>query len=237
MEHEAAGRRSRGTPKRWTPALLLLALCAGCPGEAPPPAAPDAAGLAALDSSLASFVALDLAVEERRMLVWRDDQRFRVARRHEGWEALDGAPHARVVTAHVDLPTSVVEWLRPAGDRVLCAARSTTRQVRRLVPAQPILVAPLEEGRTWSWSGLANGAPAEADFRILKVSERDGPDGERWRVLEVEQTTRAGGLSATRVQTWIAGRGLVDERGVMPTGDAPDGKPYDTKTPRLDEWP
>ena len=218
--------------------LLLLVLCAGCPTGGPRSAAPDEAGLAALDSSLASFAALERTGEERRLLTWNEDPFFRVVRRHEGWERLDGAPHARIVTAHVDLPSSAVEWLRPAGDRVLCAARAVSKGVvRRLVPAQPILVAPLEEGRTWSWSGLVDDTPAEADFRVLKVDERTGPAGERWRAVEVEQTTRTCGLTSTRIQTWIAGRGLVDERGTMPTSDAPGGKVYNTKTPHPAEWP
>jgi hypothetical protein len=220
---------------RWV-ALVSLALCVGCPGGSRS-TAPDAAGLAALDSSLASFAALDRVGEERRVLVWEEALTLRVVRRHEGWELFDGAPHARIVTAHTTIPSFAVEWLRPAGDRVLCAARATREEVRRLVPAQPILVAPLEVGRTWSWSGLVGDAPASAEFRILRVGDEDGPDGERWRVVAVEQTSTTGGLTTTRVQTWVAGRGLVDERGAMTTSDAPGGRSYETRTPRPEEWP
>jgi hypothetical protein len=218
--------------------LLLLLLCAGCPGEGPRATEPDAAGLAALDSSLACYAALERQGEEQRLLTWGEDLVFRVSRRVDGWERLDGAAHARVVTSHVDLRSFMVEWLRPAGDRVLCAARLFAAEdgLHRLVPPQPVLVAPLEAGRAWSWSGLADGAPAEADFRITFVGERDGLPGERLRVVEVEQTTRASGVTSTRVQTWVAERGLVDERGTMPTNDAPGGKVHHTKTPRPEEW-
>lgn len=202
------------------------ALVVGCPGE--PPRGGDA--LAALDPSVRRVAGLELEGQTLVQSTWFKGATLPLAlvRGLRGWETIEGAPCARfglAVLTKEDEGDVSTEWLRPAGDRVLCPARalgSAARQV--LAPPQPVLVAPLEPGQTWRWEGTVDGVPASVDFRVKSVGERDLA-GERRFAVELEHVIRAAGFEATRVQTWAEGRGLVFEEGVLPSpdvGDAPD---------------
>lgn len=132
-----------------------------------------------------------------------------------GWQPLGGVPHARVeyvftrLRGRTDL--YAVEWLRPEGDRLLCARRQIGQRTFQLDPPQPVLVRPLAPGASWAWSGRSGDLPASATFRVLEAGERDGRE-----VVRVEQVTRVAGAESWRVVTYAAGAGLVGEEARLP---------------------
>ncbi len=211
--------------------LLVVGLgclaVAGCPAGSPDDGAPDAAALAALDSTVRAFAGLELDSPQTFHLTTtaRGGVPLWVVRAPRGWEALAGAPHLRVgvhVRSRERDGDVIVEWLRPAGDRVLCPSRSVGLGRHRLDPPQPLLVAPLTAGQRWTWEGTIDGAPATAEFEVRHAGEVELHDGDRRRVVEVAQVTRAAGLVSSRVQTWAEGRGLVHEEGTFPHADCED---------------
>lgn len=189
-------------------ALALLVLCAGCPG--PTPARPDAEGVAALASPLGLVCPFDPPGTAFRA-AWGDGdgQPVTEVRSADGWEVVAGAPHLRVEWSYPSAkrPTVlVVEWLRPAGDRVLCARRQVGKTTMDLVPPQPVLVAPLATDQAWGWSGRVGDVDATSAYRVL--GWRDG-------AVTVEQTTRIGELQSVQRVAWAAGRGPIAESGRM----------------------
>lgn len=211
----------------------LLAVALGCLASAGCPDAPSAEGaaaaaaVAALDSTVRAFAGLELDSPQPFHLTTtaRGDLPLWVVRAPRGWEAPDGAPQLRVgvyVPYRERDGDVLVEWLRPAGDRLLCPRRSVGPRRHRLDPPQPLLVAPLAAGQRWTWEGTIDGAPAVAEFHVRHAGEVELPDGDRRRVVEVAQVTRAEGLESRRVQTWAEGRGLVREEGAFPHADGED---------------
>lgn len=203
---------------RWL-ALPLLVLAAGCPG--PAPAKPDVEGVAALASPLGLVCPFD-PPETAFRAAWGDGhgQPVTEVRAAERWEVVAGAPHLRVEWSYPSAkrPTVlVVEWLRPAGDRVVCARRQVGKAIMDLVPPQPILVAPLATDQAWEWSGRVGEVEATSAYRVL--GWRDG-------AVTVEQTTRIGALESVQRVAWAAGRGPIAESGrtvVDEFGGATDG--------------
>lgn len=193
----------------------LVALLAGCP-RGPDRAAADEAGVAALASDLAAAALFASGGEPLRYAVsWGDGGGLPIdmVRLPGRWESIDGAPALRVAFAN-DVPGRratevVVEWLRPAGDRVLCPRRRIGETTLRLEPPVPVLVSPLEPGRSWEWAGRAGDRAATATFRVL--GWREG--GEQGRLLAVEQVTRTGELESVRRVLYAPGRGPVAEEG------------------------
>ncbi len=203
--------------RRVAPVVVLLA--AGCPG--PAPAKPDVEGVAALASPLGLVCPFDPAPTSFRA-AWGDGhgQPVTEVRQADGWEVVAGAAHLRVEWTYPSAkrPTVlVVEWLRPAGDRVVCARRQVGKSTMDLIPPQPILVAPLATDQTWEWSGRVGDAEATSAYRVL--GWRDG-------AVTVEQRTRIGTLVSVQRVAWAAGRGPVAESGqtvVDEFGGATDG--------------
>lgn len=204
-----------------TAALPLLV--AGCPAPAGQPH--EVAGaLARLDPAVRRVAGLE---PEGPLLVRSEwylgaSMPLALVRQLHGWEVEDGAPCARfgVVVATKEREGDVTtEWLRPAGDRLLCATRALRGQRVTLAPPQPLLVAPLEAGQTWRWEGTVDGAPASVDFEVLRAGEEE-VEGERVHAVVVSHTIRAAGLEVSRAQTWAAGRGLVREEGALPGPEA-----------------
>ncbi len=201
--------------RRVAPVVVLLA--AGCPG--PAPAKPDVEGVAALASPLGLVCPFDPAPTSFRA-AWGDGQGQPVTevRAPAGWEEVGGAPHLRVEWTYPGKRSLlVVEWLRPAGDRVLCARRRVGKSTLDLVPPQPVLVAPLSVGQTWEWTGRVGDVEATTTYRVLGWG-----DG----AVTVEQRTRAGALESLQRVAWGAGRGPIAESGRMVVdefGGATDG--------------
>lgn len=224
------------------PLLLLLLLAApwlaGCPRRATDgrQAEPDLAAIQALDSSVALYAGLERAGREPYVVGWGGLMPVKLLR-EQRWEELDGVPHLRVAFMNAWRPTEddTVEWLRPAGDRLVCPARRLGKELHRLDPPQPLLVGPVEVGRTWRWEGTAGGVPATAEFRVRSIAEQTGPQGERWRVAEVEQVTTTSGVTGRRVVAWAAGHGHAAEETLMLDLDGA-WKPFHGRAPREGEW-
>ncbi len=147
--------------------------------------------------------------------------------RRQGWQApAPGAPpHAALEVVLDDarrLPVLAAEWVRPAGDRLLVGWRRVGGALAALEPPQPLLVAPLEPGRTWSWAGRIDGVEATLEARVaaLEAHPRWGP-----RTLVVERRVRLDGLESTVQQRWCEDVGLVEERGDFPVQEL--GLPVD----------
>lgn len=236
-------------------ALLAIAcaapLLAGCPASEAPRVAPDLAALAALDTSLAAWLPLGPGAQDQRVrCAWNDGQAVPLVltRGIDGWEVLpDGRAWARVVTA-LDHPKRrdvyLVEWVRPAVDRVLCARRQVGQLVIDLDPPQPVLVAPVASGATWTWTGTAGGRPASTTCRVAGVEPRhapgptDPPPDPASLLLRVEQSSTVAGPDgapfSSRGQRWYArGQGLVEEQGAFPVGEP--NHPEDKLKARLDD--
>ncbi|MCO5166870.1 MAG: hypothetical protein M9894_10950 [Planctomycetes bacterium] len=200
------------------PLALLAALpLAGCP-DRPARRGADAAALEALDPTVRRVAGLE-RTEPTPVATWDAamTSALTAARTVRGWEVVDGAAAVRVDLAaqRKGVKTTSTEWLRPAGDRLECVARAIGRDRARLDPPQPVLAAPLEPGRTWRWEGTCGGAPAAAEFRVRAAGVDEGGR----LTVEVEQTTRAAGLDARRVVTWVEGLGVVKEEGTQPAAD------------------
>lgn len=205
--------------------LVGLASLTGCPGGGA--RGPDAEALAALDPAVRRVAGLEVEGPVQVQSTWFKGMSvpLTLARGIRGWEVVDGHPCARlgiaVLTKEREGDVST-EWLRPAGDRLLCPARALGVERQVLDPPQPVLVAPLTPGQTWRWEGTVDGAAASVEFRVRSAGERDLEGGDRRFAVEVEQVLRAGGYEATRVQTWAEGRGLVLEEGKLPSADNGD---------------
>lgn len=223
-------------------ALLVVAAAAlltGCPAGPKEEGAPDAEALAALDPAIRRVAGLEVEAPANFFLLTatRGAMTLAVVRVPRGWELLDGAPHRRsgVVVPYREHEGDVLgEWVRPAGDRLLCSARVVGPNRHRLDPPQPLLVAPLTEGQRWTWEGTVDGAAASAEFHVRRAGEAELHDGDRRHVVEVEQVIRAAGIECTRVQTWADGRGLVREEGVFPGAEGPDE--FLLRLPAPGEW-
>ena len=170
---------------------------------------------------LTRYLPLEVGTSSRIRVAWSYGGGIAVemVRRVEGQDELDdGQLYARIdsrlASRQQRRPWSV-EWLRAEGDQVLCAARQIGRDVFEIVPPQPILVAPLEAGRAWTWEGRVGDLECRAAFRVLGLTG-DEVLGE---VLEVEQVTDAGGdLQSTRIMRFAPGLGLIGEVGEFPVG-------------------
>lgn len=133
----------------------------------------------------------------------------------DGWEELDGVPHARVAYRLLwgkKLETPVVEWLRPetgadgALSLVVPRRRVAGRQ-HRLDPPLPWLRFPLEDGRSWSWSGTVDGQPASDVARVKSPATWRGRGG----LVAVEHVSEVGKLRCTRTAYLLDGFGMVGE--------------------------
>lgn len=149
-----------------------------------------------------------------------------------GLEELGGATYARRTWS---LPgrrkrrTVMIDWLRPtpaSGSepaRLLLGARTIYLEHQRIEPPLPLLVAPLEEGRSWSWEGRVGSFSAKATFRVLAPTRSD--NGEL--VVRVEQETAVDSLEGPLVSKVVRGyrRGLgqVEEVGHFPLPHQADG--------------
>lgn len=197
----------------------LVLLVAGCPGRAR--TGPDLEGVAALASPLGLVCPFDAASTPFRA-AWGDGhgQPVTEVREPNGWELVAGAPHLRVEWIYPSTrrpEVLVVEWLRPAGDRVVCARRTVGKSTMDLVPPQPVLVAPLATGQTWEWRGRVGEVEAASASRVLGWT-----DG----AVTVEHRTRVGELESVQRVAWAAGRGPIAESGRMVVdefGGATDG--------------
>jgi hypothetical protein len=210
--------------------VALLLACTGCPARRPASVPPDAAALAALDTSLAAWLPLEPGPTTRIQAAWNDGQAvpLQFQRAVERWELLGGAPWARSSVV-LDHPTRrdvfLVEWLRPAGDRILCARRQVGSTVLDLDPPQPVLVAPITSGTTWAWAGRVGGVEARATFEVTAVDAApaegaSGAAGLTGPIARVVQTTTVDGLSCTSARVYALGVGVIDEQGTFPVGEA-----------------
>lgn len=217
-----------GRPARACLAALALALLAGCPGGGA--SSPDAEALAGLDPAIRRVAGLEAKDWTELQSTWfAGVPPLTLARGVSGWEVVDGQRCARVglvVRTKEHEGEAVTEWLRPAGDRLLCPARALRGRVMRLEPPQPLLVAPLAPGQTWTWQGTVDGAPASLDVLVRHAGERDLDDGTRRFAVELLQTIRAGGFEVTRTQVWAEGRGVALEEGALPTPDVEALDPF-----------
>lgn len=106
-----------------------------------------------------------------------------------------------------------VEWMRRAGDDVLCAQRQEGPLRAALVPPQVVLRFPLENGKSWDWEGTAGGLACRAVSRVAgaeRVVTVGGSVEWAWRV-DCE-TTAATGDSSSRSVWFAPGLGPVQER-------------------------
>lgn len=203
--------------------VLLLALACGCEDRGEARLAAEPRVLAArpptpLDPQLEALFPLTTPWWEPGARVapftaaWQAGFVAHFLRTVDGWESIDGAWQARVSYRLPDgksIEPWVVEWLRPEGTTLFVTRRLVAGQVQKLEPPQPWLIAPLEDGRAWTWEGRAGGTPARVELRVRRVPQ--------WRGLTdlwaVDQTAQSGELSGTRTVYLRPGRGVVGEEG------------------------
>lgn len=149
------------------------------------------------------------------LVSWSSRYTTSFVRSLDGWETLDGVPHARVAHRLLwgkRLETPVVEWLRPETGpdgvvRLVVPRRRVAGRLHRLDPPLPWLELPLEHGRTWTWQGTVDGVRATDEARVTSPARWRGQGG----LVAVEHVSQVGRIRCTRVAYLRPGQGLVGE--------------------------